>query len=127
MVCYSDKCKAVCAKVIMVVSIILVILGIVTAIFGAMQDKSVQDKLNLGPDFSLPSINNQMLSLGVTILGVIAIVVGILGLLVARFKNCCVTVPFMLLSLIIGLVLLIFGIFVIGAANNLSLIQSGIS
>jgi len=37
MSCYSNGCKSMCAKVVVALSVLLGILGIVTAAFGAMQ------------------------------------------------------------------------------------------
>jgi len=37
MACYSNGCKSMCAKLVVVLSLLIGILGIVTAAFGAMQ------------------------------------------------------------------------------------------
>jgi tetrahydromethanopterin S-methyltransferase subunit C len=56
---------------------------------------------------------------GVLIVGAVAFLVGILGCLTCKCKKVCFTLPFIILTLIIGLVLLILGLLLLGAASTL--------
>lgn len=53
------------------------------------------------------------------ILGAVAILVGLLGCATCKCKKPCFTIPFIILTLVAGLVLLILGLVLLGAANQL--------
>jgi hypothetical protein len=52
MACYSNSCKSNSAKIVMVISIIILVLGVVTAVFGSMQMGVVQKEDAFVKDFN---------------------------------------------------------------------------
>lgn len=64
------------------------------------------------------AFNESGFGTGVLILGAIAILVGLLGCATCKCKKACFTIPFVILTLIIGLVLLIIGVVLMGAAGD---------
>lgn len=46
MACYKNETKHKCSKVVMVISIVAVVMGLLTAIFGLMKSGKADDYLN---------------------------------------------------------------------------------
>ena len=116
MVCYSNKYKSCCSKVVMFVSVIMFVIGIVCAAFGGMQMGAIPggDKLQ----GKIPDLSR--FGLGIVILGAICVVTGILGCLTGKCKKCWFATLFILLAGIIGLVCLILGFVMLGGAGLVS-------
>lgn len=117
MVCYSDRCKSISVKIVAVVSVIITILGLITAVLGAMQ----MGVVNLDKPVSwagLPAIDQSGFGLGIMVVGAFAFLTGLLGCCTCKCKKACFTIPFVILSLILGLVLLIVGLLLIGVAST---------
>jgi hypothetical protein len=115
MACYSNECKFCCGKVVMVVSTIIFLMGLLTAVFGVMQMGAIPaaDKaLAALPDMS-------SFALGIIILGLICILIGLLGCLSAKKRNPCFACLFIILSGLLGLILLIIGFIMVGGAGLL--------
>ena len=104
MACFSDATKHKCSKFVMVVGIVLVILGILTLAYGYAQ-------------FSGQSFENEYaemdftsgLAMGTLAAGLFTAIVGICGLLTAKFKKPFFAAPFMICSFIFFIVCLIIG------------------
>jgi hypothetical protein len=116
MVCYSDKIKAMTAKVVGVFSAILLLIGLITAILGGMQMGAVQ-KPNDWSGFK--GVDQSGFGVGVLILGAFVVLTGIFGLLTCKYKKPYFTCPFVGCTLVIGLVVLVIGVIIIGVAGNL--------
>ena len=106
MACYSNGCKSMCAKLVVVLSVIFGILGIVTAAFGAMQMGVVPAPT----DYISFDASNAAVGKGVLILGVVCIITSLLGCATAKFKKPWFAILFILLTLGLGLALLIVGV-----------------
>ena len=112
MACYSNKYKACCRPVVMGVSVIMFLMGLITAVFGGMSAGAIPggDKLSFIPDMS-------KLALGIIILGVVCILIGINGCCLAKYKNPCWAIPFIILTGLIGLICLILGFVMVGGSG----------
>jgi hypothetical protein len=106
MACYSNGCKSMCAKVVVLLSVIFGILGIVTAAFGAMQSGVVPSPTS----YISFDVSNARVGKGVLILGVVVIITSLLGCATAKFKKPWFAILFIILTLGIGLALLIIGV-----------------
>jgi hypothetical protein len=117
MVCYSNKTKANCAKVVGVISTIMFILGVLVAVFGAMQMGAIPTPKKDGKDFTkgLPDLKSY--GLGIVALGVLSVLVGILGCCTAKSKKCLCAGTFIILAMIMGLVCLIFSFVALGGTD----------
>ena len=115
--CYSGACAATAKKVVGIISILLCLLGLIFCIVGIAQSGAV----DIGEDVSGALPDMGVLALGGVniILGVFTIIIGLLGIGAWKKQNPCCTVPFAVLSFIIGLILLIIGFLVMGLAATL--------
>lgn len=105
MPCYSNKYKACCRPVVMGVSVLMFLFGLLTCVFGGMSMGAIPggDKLQgKVPDMS-------SFALGIIILGLVCILIGINGCCLAKYKNPCWAIPFIILSGLIGFICLILG------------------
>lgn len=116
MVCYSNKTKSLAAKIVGVISVLVVILGLITAILGALQMGVVQKPNKWA---GIEAFDESGFGTGVLILGAIAILTGLLGCATCKCKKVCFTIPFGILSFVAGLVLLILGLVLLGVASEL--------
>ena len=116
MACYSDRTKACCAKVVMFVSLALLLLGLITAIFGLMQMGVVSNPTT----YTAFTFDQSAIGLGVLALGVVAIATAILGLMTAKCKKWCFTLLFIILCAIGGLILLIVAFVLLGDDDLIS-------
>lgn len=116
--CYSDRTKACCAKVVMFVSLAILLLGLITAVFGLMQMGVVQNPTN----YTTFTFDESAFGMGILALGVLAIVIAVLGLMTAKCKKWCFTLLFIVLAAVVGLILLIVA-FILMADD--SLIEAG--
>lgn len=111
MACFSDKTKDRCAMFVGIVSVLTFCLGLATAGYGYVKfgggagllESKNMDDIKSNAKFEISG------SLGYLALfaGVICAVVGILGCATAKFKTFLLALPFMILSMIVGLVLII--------------------
>lgn len=110
MVCYSNKYKNFCGKVVTGVSAIMFLMGVLVMAFGGMTMGAIpgNDKFK----GKIPDMSS--FGLGIVVLGVICIVIGILGCWLRCKKNCILATLFIVLAGVIGFVCLIFGFVVIG-------------
>jgi len=115
MACYSNACKHRSSKCVFFVGGILIIMGLVTAVVGFLLtgDEDIQKvlenewikKMNIkGMDAT------SGFSTAIIIGGAFAVITGFLGLATGKFKKFCFTLPFMILSFLIGLLLVISGL-----------------
>jgi len=91
------------------------LLGVITIGLGIMQMGVVQKPF---PKYIKLEIDESGLGMGVLLLGVVSFLVGVLGCLVCKFKKPCFAVPYIILTGIIGLVMLIIGIVALGVAAD---------
>jgi len=56
--------------------------------------------------------------MGVLVLGIFSFLVGVLGCLVCKFKKPCFAIPYIILTGIIGLIMVIIGIVALGVAEG---------
>ena len=106
MACYSNGCKSMCAKLVVLFSVIFGILGIVTAAFGAMQSGAVPAPTS----YISFDASNAGVGRGVLILGIVVIITSLLGCATAKFKKPWFAILFIILTLGLGLALLIVGV-----------------
>jgi ABC-type transport system involved in multi-copper enzyme maturation permease subunit len=116
MACYSDKVKSIAAKVVGAISVVVVIAGIICIILGAIQMGSVQKPDNWS---GMPAFDQSGLGIGILVLGAIALLTGLCGFATCKCKKPCFTIPFILLTLVIGVIVLIIGLLILGAAKGL--------
>ena len=119
MVCYSGKIKALAAKVVLGISVVLGLLGLISAVLGAMNNDFVMAKTNLG-GYELQAINTASLSTAIIALGIFAMITGCLGCFASKKKNPLYTIPFMVLTLVVGLALVIVGFLVFGFGQDIA-------
>lgn len=112
MACYSNACKNCCTKVVMGISVLIFILGLVCIGFGAMQMGVVSE----ATDYVDFTVDQSSLGLGVLVLGVLSVVIGLLGCCTGKYKKPYFACPFILLTMIVGLVTLIIGFIMMGGA-----------
>jgi len=104
MACYSNKTKLCCEKVVLVIGIIELIFGIAAGVWGFLGSNHGADIDFTGLSFPSPTIAFAIMAL---IGGLLTIVVGLLALCTAKYKVCCFACPFMVLSLIMCVVMLV--------------------
>jgi hypothetical protein len=111
MACYSNACKSLCAKVVVGLSVIIVLLGLVSCIFGGMQMGNKITPSEVIPEFSDTSaFDGSGFGLFVLIFGLITIITGVLGILTAKYKKPWFATLFILLTFVMGMALFIAGI-----------------
>jgi hypothetical protein len=106
------------AKLVACVSMFLFILGIVVAAYGYLVLGGGEEPItsDYNPGFN-PALAGKFLAL---IAGVLCVVTSIFGCATAKFKNFCFALPFMLLSIVIGLLMLIGGAITSGAGGYMA-------
>merc|ERR1719453_769009 len=88
----------------MIVSIMLCIIGLAAGLFGYL-GADIEDTWELGnTTFPSPMALFGMLAI---LAGLFSVVTGILGLLAAKFKKCCFTLPFMIFAIIMCIIMLV--------------------
>jgi ABC-type transport system involved in multi-copper enzyme maturation permease subunit len=112
--CYNDKIKNYCKWVVSVVSVILFILGGLTLLLGALAMGMVENKTKFMPEFK---IDESGLGLGILLLGGIVLITSILGCCLAKNTNMCFAIPFMILTLLFGIVMVIIGLIAINVSG----------
>jgi hypothetical protein len=115
MVCYSDKIKSLATKVVAVVSGIVILMGLLTAIFGAIQMGVVQKPNEWS---GVGAFDQSGLGTAVLILGALVILVGLLGCATCKCKKACFTIPFVILTMIFGIILLIVGLIMMSVGGE---------
>jgi hypothetical protein len=105
MACYSNACKAMCTKVVVALSVVIFILGALTAAYGAMQMGMIQKPT----DFIEFEIDGSGFGMQILILGIIVIVTALLGCATAKFKKPWFATLFIILTFCLGLAMLIMG------------------
>lgn len=116
MVCYSDKCKAMCAKVVLGVSVLVGLMGIICIVVGLIargnikNEKAVELIKGVNLDFSVFGIV-------ILLLGVVATTIGVLGCCTSKCKNCLFSTLFIILTAVTGLIILIIGALMIGLGS----------
>jgi hypothetical protein len=116
MVCYSDKIKSLAAKVVAVVSGIIILMGLLTAYFGAIQTGVVQ-KPNEWSGVS--AFDQSGLGKVVLMFGAFVILVGLLGCATCKCKKACFTIPFVIFTMIFGIILVGGGLVVVSVGGEL--------
>jgi len=121
MACYSNSCKSNSAKIVMVISFMILILGVVTAIFGAIQMGVVQKK----DTFTSAEIDLSGFGNGVLGLGLLTILLSVFGLLTAKYKKAYFSIPFIISTLIAGIIFLILATFILGLGSAVFAVVKG--
>jgi len=108
MVCYTDAMKFQCSRVVLVVSVITIVMGALSCAFGVMAggDMPVPDNEEAKKYIDAAAMKESFATI-VLAGGVLCVITGIVGLLTAKMKNPFFAAPFIGLSFIIGLLLLI--------------------
>jgi hypothetical protein len=104
----SNTCKFFIQKIVFFISLLVTLLGALSAIFGVLSmnliDVSVPEKIqDLGVDAN-------GLGIAIIIVGATAFLIGALGLLSAKCMKPIFTVPFCCLGLIVGFTMLFVGL-----------------
>jgi len=127
MACIGDKTKHMCAKCVLIISVILFVMGLLTVIFGAII--SGNENLNAlteseylkNMDVEIPASG---FSMAIIVGGLFVVLTAVLGCATAKIKNCLITIPFMVLAGILGLMMLIIGLlFLIVATDTEDLVS----
>ena len=117
MACYSNKTKSCCAKYVGIISAVLLILGLLVAIFGFLQMGVVAPKVAFIKGLD---IDQSGLGLGVLFLGILIIFTACCGCATCKWKKVCFTIPFGIFSGIFGLILLIIGFLSVASVGPLT-------
>ena len=102
--CYNDNIKRMCVKVVGAISILLCIVGLITVILGSVAMGLVQKPNNFIPAFQF---DQSGLGLGIMALGALTIVTAIIGCGVIKFKTPWCGIPFVILTFLFALILII--------------------
>ncbi len=114
--CYSNELKHKCAKIVLIVSIFIGILGLVTTIFGFLQ---TGDGQQYAADYAQFDVEGGFAA-GTIVGGVFCIVTAVLGCAAGKFKKFFFTVPFLVLSFILFIFLAIAGGILAGDKGTLT-------
>lgn len=115
MACFSNRTKAGCAKFIAIVSCVLLVMGIASACYGYFgTDTKATWKLGENT-FPTPGALFGILAI---LAGAFTAITGLLGLLTAKFKKCCFTLPFMIFSAIICILMLVVSVIALAGQNT---------
>lgn len=88
----------------MIVSIMLCVIGLAAGLFGYL-GADIESTWELGnTSFPSPMALFGMLAI---LAGLFSVVTGILGLLAAKFKKCCFTLPFMIFAVVMCIIMLV--------------------
>lgn len=115
MVCFSDKTKDRMAKLVATISFILLVLGIVIAAYGYYVLGGGEPPItsDYNPGFN-PSVLGSLLAL---LIGVICALTALFGFATAKCKNFLVALPFMIMVIVVGLLMLVCGAITSGAGG----------
>ena len=114
--CFTNRCKSISARIVGAISIFVMVLGLCTAVLGAIAMTKVAKKSKWG---SLSTLGSSGLGIAILILGLVVILVGCFGFATCRWKRVWFTAPFVLLSLIVAVVLMILGILMLQSASSI--------
>lgn len=127
MACYENKTKEKCARIVLCISIILFIMGLFTCIMGivlsgdekiaALTESEYLKNMNVEIPASSFAI---MIILG----GLFVILTSILGCLTGKMKKFFFTIPFMIMTMVMGFFTLIVGlVFLVVATDTMGLVE----
>ena len=131
MACYKNETKHKCSKVVMVVSILALVMGFLTAVFGFMKSGGAQDLMekaakSAGEDVPDVSFSEDLgiptdSAVGALIIvgGILTIITGVFGGLTVKFKKVFFAVPFVAMAFIVALLLLIGAMVALAPAGEL--------
>lgn len=114
--------KARCAKIVIGISVILGILGLVFLVFGGMQAGLVKPP-KVKSDFDL-DINPSAFGYLAIVAGIFLIGTSVLGCMTGKFKKPCFTLPFIIATGVICLVLFVFGAVALAGRGDLNKIKN---
>jgi hypothetical protein len=106
------------AKIVLIISLVLVFFGLLTLVFGVLQRGDVQEKVNLS-NFKVEGFNTAIFGTAVLVLGAFAACVGCCGVGAAKKKTKIFTCPFSICSFVVGALLLAFAGLILGFASGL--------
>jgi len=130
MACYKNETKHKCSKVVMVVSILALVMGFLTAVFGFMKSGGAQELMekaaksaekdtpvSFEEDLGIPTDS----AVGALIIvgGILTIITGVFGGLTVKFKKVFFAVPFVAMAFIVALLLLIGAMVALAPAGEL--------
>jgi len=93
------------AKVVMIVSILLTVIGLAAGLFGYLgTDIKESWKIDEATTFPSPMALFGILAI---VVGLFVMLTGLLGICAAKFKKCCFTMPFFIFCLIMTVLMLV--------------------
>lgn len=113
--CVSEKTYKRSVTVVTIVSVLVGLIGLLLAVFGVFQMGIVQKKEVIQSDFEVPGLDESGFGVGLLLLGVFAILLGVLGCLAARKLTNCFTIPYIVLTFLVGFIILIIAVVIMGA------------
>lgn len=119
--CYSDKCKHMCSRIVIGVSILMALMGLISVIFGFMQIgkvPGVSDAVKSSFNVNLEGAGKGV-GLVTVLLGIAALMVACLGCFTGKTKNKCCAIPYGILTFGICIVFLVAGAISFGMASKL--------
>jgi len=124
MACYSNETKHKCSKVVLVVGGLALLMGLIVTVFGAAQMGVAEEYTSDYASFDLEG----GFAIGTVIGGIFCIVTGVLGCLTGKFKKPFFTFPFVVLSCLIAIFLLVAGAVMAGGEEAIKdLVAEGCS
>lgn len=117
MACYSDSYKHTCSKIVIGVSILMGLMGLISAIFGVMQMGKIPMTDAQKQAFNLPGLDAGA-SVGKLVVGVgiCGIIIACLGCATGKMKNPCFAIPYGILTFVV--LILFFVITLIASAAS---------
>jgi len=116
--CFANRTKKKMAKIIFIISIVMVLAGLGAGLFGFFGIEKTKD-WKLG-DKTWPS-PTALFGLVAILAGIFVFFTGLLGLAAAHFKKCCFTMPFSIFALILSLLMLVAALLGLMAQDEASL------
>lgn len=116
--CVSEKTYKRSVTVVTVISVIVGLIGFILAIFGVFQMGVVQKDEVIKSDFEVPGLDESGFGVGLLLLGIFAIILAVLGCLAAKKLTNCFTIPYIVLTFLVGLIILILALVVLGAGSK---------
>ena len=113
MACFKNKTKHTCSKVVIVISVLSLLMGLITALYGFAMAGAGGEYTSQYGDFDVKGGQAFVTIIG----GIFCIVVGVLGLLTGKFKKPIFTIPFIVLAFLIA-ILLFAGAAVMGGGEE---------